>query len=75
MVTELWYSIPLSEQTYKYLAKTLEELIEIRSAEDLKLRTSELINIEEDHLKDNETTDQQQLETTDRKHEKIRIKI
>ena len=51
MVTELWYSIPLSEQTYKYLAKTLEELIDIRSAEDLKSRTSELINIAEDHLK------------------------
>ena len=52
MITELWYSIPLSESTYKYLTKTLQELINIRSSDDLKSGTSGLINIEEKHLKE-----------------------
>jgi hypothetical protein len=51
MITELWYSISLSESTYKCLTKTLEELIKIRSSEDLKAETSGLIKIEEKHLK------------------------
>jgi hypothetical protein len=51
MITELWYSVSLSEETYKYLTNTLEELINIRSSEDLKLGTSGMIKIKEKHFK------------------------
>jgi hypothetical protein len=52
MVTEAWYSILLSEQTYKYLLVCLRALIDCPRAKDLTTKTAGLISINNAHLKE-----------------------
>ncbi len=50
-VTEIWYSILLSEATYESLCTSLEELISFASAQDLHSKTGGLITIDEMQFK------------------------
>ncbi len=50
-VTEIWYSILLSEAAYESLRTSLEELISFRSAQDLHSKTGGLITIDETQFK------------------------
>ena len=50
-VTEIWYSILLSEETYKLLCTSLKELINISSAHNLQLKTGGLIGVDDMQLK------------------------
>ncbi len=46
-VTEIWYSIQLSEATYKYLRTSLEDLISFTSVQNLHSKTTGLITIDQ----------------------------
>ena len=50
-MTEIWYSTLLSEETYKLLCKSLEDLVNITSAHDLQLKTGSLIGVDDTQLK------------------------
>ena len=50
-VTEIWYSVLLSETTYKSLHASLQELIHFASAPNLQLKTAGLITINEMQFK------------------------
>jgi hypothetical protein len=52
MVTEVWYSILLTEPTYKYLLLCLRALIDCPRASDLTNKTAGLISINDAHLKE-----------------------
>ena len=51
-MTEVWYSVLLSEQTYRSLTYFLRELVEMRGLEDLKVNTRGLVAVDENHLKE-----------------------
>ena len=50
-MTEIWYSILLSETTYKSLRISLQELIHLASAQNLQSKTAGLITIDEIQFK------------------------
>jgi hypothetical protein len=52
MMTEIWYSILLGEQTYKYLCICLRDLIDCPCADDVMTKTAGLISIDNTHLKE-----------------------
>ncbi|XP_028419307.1 uncharacterized protein LOC114545187 [Dendronephthya gigantea] len=52
VVTEIWYSLSLSEKTYDYLFSSLQGLLRLKSAGDLKAATGELIEVHESHFKE-----------------------
>ena len=52
IVTELWYSLLLSQHTYKYLLVCLRELIDCVHAEDLTNKTAGLLRITDAHLQE-----------------------
>ena len=51
-MTEIWYSLQLSEMTYNYLRTSLRELIDCPCPSDLTAKTAGLISMEETHLKE-----------------------
>ena len=50
-MTEIWYSLLLSERTYNYLCASLRGILALKSAADLQSATSGLISLNESHLK------------------------
>ncbi|CAB4035922.1 Hypothetical predicted protein, partial [Paramuricea clavata] len=50
-VTEIWYSILLSQATYECLRTSLEELTSFMSAQNLQLKTAGLISVDEMQFK------------------------
>jgi hypothetical protein len=50
-VTEIWYSILLSQATYECLRTSLEELISFTSAQNLQSKTAGLISVDEMQFK------------------------
>ncbi|XP_028390689.1 uncharacterized protein LOC114515601 [Dendronephthya gigantea] len=51
VVTEIWYSLSLSEKTYNYLHQTLQGLLRLQSAEDMKTATDGIIHLNEEHFR------------------------
>ena len=49
-MTEIWYSILLSDQTYTSLCTCLQELIHVACSEVLSLNTSGLLVLDDNHL-------------------------
>ena len=52
IVTEVWYSLLLSQHTYKYLLVCLRELIDCVHAQDLTNKTAGLLRITDAHLQE-----------------------
>ena len=52
MVTEIWYSLSLSEKTYNYLCSSFQGLLRLKSVGDLKAATGGLIDVHESHFKE-----------------------
>ena len=50
-MTEIWYSILLTQETYELLRTSLEELISFTSAQNLLSKTAGLISVDEMHFK------------------------
>ena len=49
-MTEIWYSTKLTQQTYQSLCFSLGELSRMSSSGELRLKTSELLEISNEHL-------------------------
>ena len=51
VITEIWYSLSLSEKTYNYLCASLNGLLQLKSASDFKFATCGLIIVDDSHFK------------------------
>ena len=51
VVTEIWYSLQLSEVTFESLRTSLDELTSFTSAQDLQSQTADMITVEETQFK------------------------
>ena len=51
-MTEIWYSVSLSEKTYSYLYSSLQGLLRFKSAKELKAATKGLLDINERHFRE-----------------------
>lgn len=52
VITEIWYSLSLSEKSYTYLCSSLQGLLRFNGAEDFKSATNGLICLNEDHIRE-----------------------
>ena len=51
VITEIWYSLSLSEKTYNYLYASLNGLLQLKSAIDLRSATCGIISVDAIHFK------------------------